>query len=121
MYEKRVPSGYRQRPLADLDRGRLEAFWSRSGLELFFLNGMNRMVVADVRPGATFDYSKPQTLFDVSPYIVAGAPFRQFDISPDGKRFLTVKQAGTPLSATRRSVVVVHNWFAELKARVPER
>lgn len=79
------------------------------------------MEMAEVRPGAAFDFSMPQPLFDTKSYLyLSGAPFRQFDISPDGKRFVAVKQA-TPASGAFGSLVIVQNWFAELKARMPGR
>ena len=46
-------------------------------------------------------------------------PARCYDVSPDGQRFLMVKDsaAGDP-TATPASMVVVLNWFEELKQRV---
>jgi hypothetical protein len=41
-----------------------------------------------------------------------------FDISPDGKRFLTAKPVGS-VAGTRPSIVVVSHWFDEVKARMP--
>jgi serine/threonine-protein kinase len=115
------------RPFPAVDSGRWQVssaggttpVWSRSGRELFFLNAANRMAVAAVRPGAAFDYSKPQALFDVSTTYLSGAPFRRFDVSADGKQFLMVKSLTPAEAATRRSIVVVQNWFNELKARMP--
>jgi Tol biopolymer transport system component len=117
------------RPYPAIDSGRWQIsteggrrpFWSHSGRELFFLNGANRLMAAEVRPGAAFDYSKPQPLFDTAGYYSTGAPFRQLDISPDGKRFLALKNLETVAPGVRRSIVVVQNWFAELKARTPGR
>ena len=53
----------------------------------------------------------------VPPRGVAG---RSYDVDPDGKRFLMIKDAtaGDP-SATRSSIIVVENWFEELKRLVP--
>ena len=42
---------------------------------------------------------------------------RQYDISPDGKRFLRLK--GPNESTTAGSVTIVQNWFEELKRLVP--
>lgn len=96
--------------------------WSRSGRELFFLNAADRMAVAAVQPGAAFDYSKAQVLFDVpAAYRGTGSPFRMFDVSADGKRFLMTKGLAAADTATRRSIVVVQNWFSELNARMPAR
>jgi pectate lyase len=44
-----------------------------------------------------------------------------WDISPDGKRFLMMKEAGSTASETGgpRKINIVVNWFEELKQRVP--
>ena len=42
---------------------------------------------------------------------VAGAG--TYDISPDGQRFLVIKDAGA-------EIVVVENWFEDLRAKVPQ-
>ena len=42
------------------------------------------------------------------------------DIAPDGARFVTVlSNAAGEASTTRNEIVLVQNWFKELKARVP--
>ena len=98
--------------------------WSRSGRELFFLTTANRMAAVAIQPGATFNYSKAQTLFAV-PTTYNGAtspnPFRSYDVSGDGKRFLMIKNLSASEKEVRRSLVVVQNWFTELKARMPAR
>ncbi len=42
--------------------------------------------------------------------------FNYWDISPDGKRFLMLKDAAVEGS---RKINIVLNWFEELKQRVP--
>jgi serine/threonine protein kinase len=45
---------------------------------------------------------------------------RTYDVSPDGQKFLMIKDpATTNANTTRRSMIVVLNWFAELQQRVP--
>lgn len=53
--------------------------------------------------------------------ITIGVPYRSFDISPDGKRFLVIKDArvSDTKSAATPGLVVVQDWLEELKARVP--
>jgi len=40
-----------------------------------------------------------------------------YDASPDGQRFLMVKE--TEATAANNQIVVVQNWVEELKRRVP--
>jgi serine/threonine-protein kinase len=115
------------RPFPEIDRGRwqisseggTEPLWARSGRELFFLTGANRMVAVPVQPGSAFSYGKPQPLFDASGYLNLG--YRSFDISADGKRFLMVKDAARGNTAARPSIVVVSHWFDEVNRRIPGR
>jgi len=45
-----------------------------------------------------------------------------YDISPDGQRFLMLKQSSLPdRTSVPRSITVVQNWFTELQQRVPTR
>ena len=47
----------------------------------------------------------------------AGQTGRQYDVSPDGKRFLLIKDAAVDGSVqARNQIVVVQNWFEELQA-----
>jgi hypothetical protein len=51
---------------------------------------------------------------------VESNPSRHDDVSADGQRFLMIKDsaAGNP-ATTPASMVVVLNWFEELKMRLP--
>jgi hypothetical protein len=48
----------------------------------------------------------------------ASATGRTYDVSHDGHRFLMIK-VEPDLAATSSSIVVVLNWFEELKRAVP--
>lgn len=76
------------------------------------------MMVVSIETEPTFSYEKPKVLFSGS-YVRAQ---RNFDISPDGKRFLMIKEA-TPIlePSARDEITVVLNWAEELKRLVPRR
>jgi serine/threonine-protein kinase len=84
------------------------AAWRRTGNELFFQNG-NRLMAVSVRTHPTFQADPPVILFD--------RPFINYDPAPDGKRFVLVEDAEP--EPERLQVVVVPDWFEELKAKVP--
>jgi hypothetical protein len=44
---------------------------------------------------------------------------RSYDVSPDGKRFLMIKEGGPGGTAPSTSLVVVQHWLEELKRLVP--
>jgi len=82
--------------------------WNRNGRELFFRSGAKMMAVA-VEPGAAFRAGPPQLLFEKAS--------SDYDVAPDGRRFLMLK----PVVATGDSgeLHVIVNWFDDLRQRVP--
>ena len=90
-----------------------EAVWARSG-ELFYRN-RDQMMAVDITAEPTFTHGKPELLFE-GRYLRAG--FRSaYDVTPDGQRFLMVKERAQELAVTQLNVVL--NWFEELKRLVP--
>lgn len=60
----------------------------------------------------------PAKVFDAGGYTRGYA--RDYDVSPDGQRFLMIKEnVAANQNTTRAGIVVVLNWFEELKAKVP--
>jgi serine/threonine-protein kinase len=96
--------------------------WARNGRELFYVDdAANRLMVVPVQSdGETFGLGTPVKVFDYPLAVNTYSP-RSFDISPDGQRFLVIKDATNDQSstATTASMVVVVNWLEELKQRVP--
>ncbi len=89
--------------------------WSRDGRELFYRNG-NRMMIARIEPGETFRASRPEVLFEGSyEYSEWG---RNYDVSPDGKRFLMTKFM-TEQQTAAPTINLVISWLEELRRRVP--
>ena len=44
---------------------------------------------------------------------------RMYDIAPDGQKFLMIKPEDAAEGGTRENVVLIQNWFEELKRLVP--
>jgi hypothetical protein len=64
----------------------------------------------------TFSAGTPRVLFE-GPFRIDG-PFRGYDVTPDGQRFLMVREV--PQQPGRVSqIVLVQNWLEELKRLVP--
>jgi serine/threonine-protein kinase len=100
--------------------GGITPVWARSGRELFYLDGTNAVTSVPIRTAPTFSAGAPRKVFD-GRYV--GSPFwRNYDVSPDGRRFLMIKDnvaGGQP--STPANIVVVLNWSEELKQRLPPR
>ena len=94
-------------------QGGTQPRWSRNGKELFYRTG-NRMMVVDVIWIPDLVLSPPRTLFDQRYSSALGGTTPNYDVSPDGQRFLMVKDE---LVSGRLNVVL--NWTEELKHLVP--
>ena len=78
--------------------------------------GLVRLVAVTVTTAPTFSLGLPRVLFE-GPFRTDG-PFRGYDVTPDGQRFLMVR--AIEQSPERVSqMVFVQNWFEELKRLVP--
>jgi len=119
------------RPFPAVDEGRWQMsadggrqpLWARSGRELFYLapDGTLMGVPVDAQGSASFAAGTPATLSAGAGYStgIAAQYSRSYDVSPDGKRFLRIKLSGSVTSGTEPDLVVVTNWFEELRQRVP--
>jgi serine/threonine-protein kinase len=92
--------------------GGQEPRWSRDGRELFYRDPeKNQLMAVDIQPSPAFGAGPPRALFalgDVS-----------WDVAPDGKRFLVVKEPEATASEAKMQAVV--NWFEELRQKAPKR
>jgi Tol biopolymer transport system component len=82
--------------------------WNRNGRELFFRSGAKMMAV-DVETGAAFRARTPHMLFEKAS--------SDYDVAPDGRRFIMLKPAATTADTSELHVIV--NWFDDLRRRVP--
>jgi Tol biopolymer transport system component len=91
--------------------------WARSGRELIYLDGTNAVTAVSIHTAPNFGTGAPTKLFDGHYY---SGPFgRSYDVSPDGQRFLMIKDSASDQKSNPPSIVVVVNWAEELKAKVP--
>jgi Tol biopolymer transport system component len=89
--------------------------WARDGGELFYADEQQALFAVPVARGSVFAPGTPQRLFDAFAYSVLTS---QFDVHPDGKRFLMSRPTGA--AANRRDeLVIVENFFDELRTKVP--
>jgi hypothetical protein len=96
--------------------GGREPLWARNGIQLFYRR-LDQVWVVDVRTDGGFAMSKPRLLFE-KPGYGSGSPIRAYDLSLDSQRFLMVKEENrkpTPVT----EMILVQNWFEELKRLVP--
>jgi len=98
--------------------GGMDPLWRRDGKEIFYRNGSKMMAVSVSTQGG-FQAGRPAALWEgeytfglSSSCGLRGATFTSYDVSPDGQRFLMIKDRDGNMYSTR--IVVVVNWAAEL-------
>lgn len=95
--------------------GGVAPLWSRDGRELFYASSPNGQLMAvDITTEPTFQAGSPRVVLEGGIQL-SGNQGRDYDVSPDGRRFLMVQ--GGEANLTQLNVVL--NWFEELKQRVP--
>ena len=96
--------------------GGTEPMWNPNGRELFYRSG-DKMMVVELTTQPGFAAGTPRMLFE-GPYVPTPTTPPNYDISPDGQRFLMLKPSeSTGVAPTQINVVL--NWFEELKQKVP--
>jgi Tol biopolymer transport system component len=105
------PPGRKWRVSSD---GGDSAVWRRDGKELFYLSRDSRLMSVPVSPGPDFRGGTPVPLFTVPGNILHISIVTQYDVSPDGRRFLM--NLDVPTEA-QRLVTLVTNWPTLLPRR----
>jgi serine/threonine-protein kinase len=116
------------RPLSNPDSARwqistgggIQPLWSRDGRELFYLDLEGVLMGVPVQlSAAAFSGGSPTRLLERA-YFANFLAGRNYDVSPDGRRFLMIKEGeDDAATATTSDLVVVQNWFEELTRLAP--
>jgi Tol biopolymer transport system component len=93
--------------------------WSRNGRELFYRTEDQRIMVASYTvKGETLAADKPRVWFGRQ--LANTGLTANFDLAPDGKRFVVLMPAESPEPReTQSHVTLVVNFFDEIRRRVP--
>jgi eukaryotic-like serine/threonine-protein kinase len=95
--------------------GGTEPLWSRAGDEIFYRNGQGDVVAVRVDTGTTFATGPTSVLFSAAAY-PGLSTHRQYDVTPDGKRFIMIRRLGGGIEG---QLIFVQNFFNEMRARAP--
>jgi serine/threonine-protein kinase len=92
--------------------------WARSGRELFYRSAEGAVMGVRVEEGSAWRHSPPAQVLPAGYFDGTATNGRTFDIAPDGRRFLMIKQGGGDEAAPQNLIVVQH-FFEELKRLAP--
>ncbi|MGH7652261.1 MAG: protein kinase domain-containing protein [Gemmatimonadaceae bacterium] len=88
--------------------------WSNGGKELFYLDATGNCVAVEVKTGPTFSVGPSTTLFRATEYRTA-VGLLEYAVARDDRRFLMIRSVATN---TADKLIVVDNWFEELKGKL---
>ena len=118
VYVKPFPQASEVRWQASTEGGS-SPLWAPTGGELYYRDVSNAVIAVPFEiNGGTWQAATPAKLIDAK--YAAPTDMFNYDISPDGQRFLMFKDAGADEN-TSASIIVVLNWAEELKRRLPAR
>ena len=114
------------RPLPDVNAyqelvstaGGTEPVWGAGSREIVFLGADQKLktVTMTIGAGGKPRFTAPATLFETGAYFFGGIG-RNYDITPDGKRFVMVKR-GTDAPTAHEPLRVVLNWAEDVRRAV---
>jgi hypothetical protein len=87
--------------------------WAPDGAAIYYRDGAS-LVKVPVKTEGGFIPERAEPLFED---VYVSESHRNYDIHPDGKRFLMIKRSQE--DAPKTELIVVENWSEELKRRVP--
>jgi eukaryotic-like serine/threonine-protein kinase len=92
--------------------GGIQPDWRPDGKELYFLSHGSLMAAEVKGDGESITFGTPRAAFSFCQYRGSGSGSADYDISPDGKRFLFPCQS---VDAMKRSVTVMVGWLEMVK------
>ena len=93
--------------------GGTEPVWARSGRELFYVNGRDQLVAAEIRRGDVFSVAEQRALFSMAPYYrTSGVP--SFDVTPDDRRFVLIREGQ---ASQQSELILAENWLQVLRGK----
>ena len=115
------------RPFPEVNSGRWQVsttggtrpIWARSGQELVYVSATGALMGVGVARGPTWAATTPTLVVKEGYFTNLNWWGRSYDISPDGQRFLMIKEGGVDGTAAPASIIVVQHWVEELKRLVP--
>jgi Tol biopolymer transport system component len=96
--------------------GGTEPIWNPNGRELFYRSS-DKIMAVEITTQPSFSAGKSKAVVE-GPYLPTPATLSNYDVSPDGQRFLMLKPV-EQTEAAPTQINVVLNWFEELKQKVP--
>jgi Tol biopolymer transport system component len=112
------------RPFPQVDSGRWQVsdgtgtkpVWAQKGRELLYVSSNATLMSTPILAGSSFSFGNPTPVMDLRDYGLGNAG-RDFDVTPDGRRLLLMKDGLQEAGSAQ--IRVVQNWTEDLERLVP--
>jgi serine/threonine-protein kinase len=100
--------------------GGTRPLWAPDGRQLFYLSPGGPLMAVSVQTDTNFVAGTAEVILEGAYYGSTAPSGRTYDISPDGTRFLMIKEGvASDDTSVPTELILVQNWFEELKRLVP--
>ena len=100
--------------------GGTRPLWAPDGKELFYISSTGALMHVDVALGPSWSATTPTMLIREGYFTMPDdSNGRTYDVTADGTRFLMVRQVTPSEGSIAINLIVIQNWFEELKRLVP--
>jgi Tol biopolymer transport system component len=89
--------------------------WRGDGRELFYLGLDAKLMAVEIQLNPDFEPGQPKELFQTSIPLALNTPERQYDVTADGKRFLTIPESAGLTDTSNNPIIAVVNWAGALR------
>lgn len=110
VYVRAFPGG-KEKHVVSVNGGRAPR-WRKDGREMFYVEDNRRLMAVNLAGGPQWTAGTPHVLFERR--WTGGTVASQYDVSPDGRRFLVRERAP---EERQLAVHVAHNWFEEFREK----
>jgi serine/threonine-protein kinase len=120
IYVRPYPDVNRSRSVVSTNGG-TKPLWTKrqERQELIYVSPTGALMRVEVLRGQSWSATKPSVVVKEGYFTNPVWWGRSYDISPDGQRFLMIREGGPEGNALPTSLVVVQHWFEELKRLAP--
>ncbi len=91
--------------------------WSPDGRTIYYVSPTGRMMAVDVRTTPAFSAEPPREMFDLTPMYFPNNPIVNYDIAPDGKRFVMIRNTRENSKLTSFNIIL--NLSKEFERQFP--
>jgi hypothetical protein len=99
--------------------GGTKPVWARSGQELIYVSPAGALMRVGVTRGPSWSGTTPSVVVEEGYFTNPVWWGRSYDVSPDGQRFLMIKEGGPGGTAPPPRLVVVQHWVEDLTRLLP--